>query len=58
MEALGLRVVAIWGLVLTVVRLIESVCQLSQTPEAKTLLAKVIQVIKNFMLDLETYKKK
>ena len=58
MEALALRFGMIWGIILTVVRLIESICQLSQTPEAKTLLAKIIQVIKNFFLDLETYKKK
>lgn len=57
MEALLLKVGLIWGGILTVIRLIESIYQLSQTPEAKTLKDKIIQVIKNFMLDIETYKK-
>ena len=46
----------ITALVLGIVRLIESTYELSKTPEAKTVIEKLIQIIKNFMA-LETYKK-
>lgn len=43
--------------VLAIVRAVESILQLKETPEAKTVLQKVKQILKNFFLDLETYKK-
>ena len=57
MEALLIKIGLIWGGILTVVRAIEAICQLSETPEAKTLKAKIVQILKNFFMDLEIYKK-
>ena len=45
------------GIIMIVVRLIESILQLKETPEAKTIIDKLVQLAKNFFLDLETYKK-
>ena len=56
MEALLIKAGLVWGLVLTVVRAVEAIYQLSKTPEAKTLKEKIIQILKNFFFDLETYK--
>ena len=52
-----LTIGTIVGIILAVVRLIESINQLSAQPEAKTLIAQIIQVFKNFFIDIEKYKK-
>ena len=50
-----------WSLLVAVVlagvRLYESVKQLSQTPEVTTVIGKIVQIMKNFFLDIETYGK-
>ena len=50
-----------WSLIVAIVlagvRLYESVKQLSQTPEVTTVIGKIVQIMKNFFLDLEDYKK-
>ena len=48
-----------WALVvaigLAVVRLYESVKQLSETPEVTTLIGKIWQIVQNFLFDIESY---
>ena len=45
------------AVVLAAIRLYESVKQLSQTPEVTTVIGKIWQIMKNFFLDIENYKK-
>ena len=45
------------AVVLSAIRLYESVKQLSQTPEVTTVIGRVWQIMKNFFLDIENYKK-
>jgi len=47
----------VWGVLLSVVRFIESVYELSQTPEVKGVIANLIQIWKNFWpLNIEKYR--
>jgi hypothetical protein len=46
------------AIVLAAVRLYESVKQLSETPEVKSVIGKIWQIMINFFLDVETYKTK
>jgi hypothetical protein len=55
---LGQQVLYWAGIIALVVRLVESIYQLRQDPEVKSVLGKVWLVIQNFLLKLETYKKK
>ena len=43
------------AIILAGVRLYESVKQLSQTPEVTTIIGKILQIAKNFFLDIENY---
>lgn len=50
-------VLGIIATVQAVVRLVESIFQWYNTQETKTALEAIIAIIKNFLFDLETYKK-
>ena len=50
-------IATIIAIVMIIVRLVESVYQLSQTPEVTTVIGKIWQVAKNFLIDIEQYKK-
>ena len=45
------------AIVLAVLRLYESVKQLSQTPEVDTVIGKIWQIAKNFLFEIEQYQK-
>jgi hypothetical protein len=53
---LGLWIGTISGIVLAVIRLVESINQLSTQPDVQGVIAKVWQVILNFFADIEKYK--
>lgn len=46
------------GIVLAAVRLIESIFQWYNSQETKNALQAIVAIIKNFLFDIETYKKK
>jgi len=46
------------AIILAGVRLYESVKQLAETPEVTTVIGKIIQIAKNFCMDIETYEQK
>jgi hypothetical protein len=46
------------GVVLAIIRLIESINQLATQPDVQGVIGKVWQVILNFLTDIEQYKKK
>jgi len=55
---IGLLSGTIAGIVLAIVRLVESINQLASQPDVQGVIAKVWQVILNFFADIEQYKKK
>jgi hypothetical protein len=53
-----MNLTAIIALVLAGVRLIESIFQWWNTQETKGALAAIVAIVKNFLLSIETYRKK